>query len=1349
MAAATAMPGCITDPDCGICDPENLILETIAASNFAGKEIYVLSPECKGDACPEPLTEAKFYVNTISQCEVSEDAVNEDAETGKNLRSEKEWCRISPLIVGAGINFIFNNLLDPQSIELVRKQLANPNLFEVYDWKTRILKITGPTSRYNGDYYKGSNQNPDVITRAVNLSCIDNFADLGVPFDHNALNSKICDDFFFDGGGKLWPLRTRLGQEIKAYSGKTDWRSGGNSCEAPDEGPDTCCTACDFELSVNVSRYGAGGFDGKTACDPMADDKFVACRNVTTAVDRASEDPNRYKFDWNGEYISSPIPKQDLLRETHPDDRPAGSEQKNVPCNSNSDCTSATNANLPGTECVGELENSGNACSKDSAGEACVNKHCVAEWFVTCGTTQAGGFCVDKRFSDNGTAGCFEAAEAFTANSPTLMETRNVGKGKSLALADIDENGLLDTDEACDGGACDPFYQRAVPVNTYDRKKTLPERTRSCVCPRPGAGSQDGSESEKYTYAWMRKQALDSCVSANSRKEDDDPSKLSEADALAECSQDESWECFEVLRDMCKDGDKWSTTMADRYATRFVTQNGGVIYDPSVKGVAFRAADVGSVRRAFAESCAQGRSNIGAFNIKDGWRANDSSSETDENFDRAMCSSSDYEIVFALPEDSDVGADGQYIQDKVGNTLKGRRTYRFTTPDFHIVPGSGFPSDNLRIGACDDFEIGFSNKYDMSPHNLQKLQIVELDDMGNEVAVVAGGLSCTEDPEQVSSSKPPCLTVNVRSQLIGKVGVFVNPKDFGQVLQTGRTYRLKVPGLDFESFDKFREFYATDAAGAKALYEQAFWDACGMPLILGGVRDPNKPDHHYDFSIDLPKAKEDKDGVLGQSFIGPDAMNTCDRQGDAVQFSCDNAPNHYNPGQEDSDLDGFGDVYDLCPTIETAINTADADKDGVGNECDVCSKLPSAYNKEAAKAGVPPYLLVYNTPYQGDADGDGVGDACDNCVMLANCGDFGNEPGQTPFEVGDVAPTDNTNICQTDIDTLPMIGDACVDQGVPITFPGAAGPVGFGNDDDFDGDGLRNIVDFCPRIPITKVMCNDDSECPGSECTDGMCNHSDSDGDKVGNDCDTCPYDVNPGQIADGGIQDDDEDGDFVGRVCETDTACVKRLDPRPFAFYDVSANGWCCTVIFDEISQTRAPKEPYLVDVDESGNVVIVGGGRPLKVDCPDENDPTCRKLPDSVINRPGMVTLPAGCEEALTAAGYDWQNKVYAKRLALADVGGDESALWANRCTLPQWDQDFDGVGDTCDLCPFAFDPDNEPYVNENGRLYPEAGKYCNGNYDIDKIDEALKALQPTCYEAEGETGGMMETGGMETGG
>jgi hypothetical protein len=98
-----------------------------------------------------------------------------------------------------------------------------------------------------------------------------------------------------------------------------------------------------------------------------------------------------------------------------------------------------------------------------------------------------------------------------------------------------------------------------------------------------------------------------------------------------------------------------------------------------------------------------------------------------------------------------------------------------------------------------------------------------------------------------------------------------------------------------------------------------------------------------------------------------------------------------------------------------------------------------------------------------------------------------------------------------------------------------------------------------------------------------------------------------------------------------------------------------------------------------------------------------------------PGVLELPPGCDEAL-AASSDGK----AHRLSACNVD-DLADLWDYFCLLPTWDQDLDGVPDNCDLCPFAFDPGNQIYVDENDKEWPNSGKYCNGeyalgNYEID---------------------------------
>jgi hypothetical protein len=488
---------------------------------------------------------------------------------------------------------------------------------------------------------------------------------------------------------------------------------------------------------------------------------------------------------------------------------------------------------------------------------------------------------------------------------------------------------------------------------------------------------------------------------------------------------------------------------------------------------------------------------------------------------------------------------------------------------------------------------------------------------------------------------------------------------------------------------------------------------------------------------------ETSDGETGEAegddCVGPFFPPSLDPDCDGLGIPCDNDRDHFNPDQRDQDQDGFADVSDLCPLTPDDSNTGDSDKDGIGNSCDTCRQTIDQYNLDMAMVG-DARMWVRNVPAQADFDQDGIGDVCDNCVTVANCGAFDQ---QNPHTVGDPAPYDNPDLCQTDANA-DMIGEACIDPDtmMPLEDPNAAGSVGFGASDDFDQDGIVNDEDGCPRQPVAqsyedRLPCTSDVECPPeAQCAPTpannnvrYCNHPDFDGDQVGDACDTCRYTANPMQVTDGGMQVDDEDGDFVGAECETNSACNIRKDSLPSTFMEVSARGMCCTTMYKG--------DGYYVQ-DMQGNWgcenLCDPYGFPITRDCTDEAIPgedvpdgsKCRLLPPAVAALPGMIDLPPGCEEALSTAqlcapspannfscGDRPANEIN-RILTLADVGGDDDLLWNKMCSLPQWDQDFDGLGDGCDLCRFSFDPSNEPYVDDLGQLWPDAGEACSGPLD-----------------------------------
>nr|AAI70280.1 Thrombospondin-4 [Xenopus laevis] len=208
--------------------------------------------------------------------------------------------------------------------------------------------------------------------------------------------------------------------------------------------------------------------------------------------------------------------------------------------------------------------------------------------------------------------------------------------------------------------------------------------------------------------------------------------------------------------------------------------------------------------------------------------------------------------------------------------------------------------------------------------------------------------------------------------------------------------------------------------------------------------------------------KPEKSCRHGQNPCHASAQCSEEKDGD-VTCTCSVgwAGNGYLCGK-DTDIDGYPDEALPCPDKNCKKDNCvyvpnsgqeDTDKDNIGDACDEDADGDGILNEQDN------CVLAANID-QKNSDQDIFGDACDNCRLTLN---------------NDQRDTDNDGK-----------GDAC--------------------DDDMDGDGIKNILDNCQRVPNV--------------------DQKDKDGDGVGDICDSCPDIINPNQS--------DIDNDLVGDSCDT-----------------------------------------------------------------------------------------------------------------------------------------------------------------------------------------------------------------------
>ena len=497
-------------------------------------------------------------------------------------------------------------------------------------------------------------------------------------------------------------------------------------------------------------------------------------------------------------------------------------------------------------------------------------------------------------------------------------------------------------------------------------------------------------------------------------------------------------------------------------------------------------------------------------------------------------------------------------------------------------------------------------------------------------------------------------------------------------------------------------------------------------------------------SLDHPDPSEDYDWLFDPPFYaafnGPYCwyIGVCvDSDGDLYgdpghpENNCptDNCPSDYNPGQEDADSDGSGDVCDNCTDLDGdgygdpgyPANTCpddncpadynpgqgDADSDGIGDLCDECTDTDGdGYGNPGYAANTCPDDNCpddYN-PGQEDDDGDDIGNPCDPCPNDpdndidndGHCGDVDNCP-------------DDYNPTQSDIDG-DLIGDACDpctdtdgDGYANPGYPASTCPVDNCPDDynpgqeDDDGDDIGDLCDPCPHDPDNDIdedgHCGDVDNCP----TDYNPGQEDGDTDGFGNVCDNCPEDYNPGQ--------EDDDTDDVGNICDN-CPTVSNNDQSDI---DNDEIGDAC----DECTDT---------DGDGYANPGYPASTCPVD-NCPDDYNPgqedddgddigdicdACPHDPDNDIDGDGFCGDVDNCPNHYNPgqedADEDDIGDLCDECTDLDDDGYGDPGYPANTCPLDncpadynpgQEDDDGDDIGDICDACP--QDPDND--IDEDG--------------------------------------------------
>ncbi len=457
-----------------------------------------------------------------------------------------------------------------------------------------------------------------------------------------------------------------------------------------------------------------------------------------------------------------------------------------------------------------------------------------------------------------------------------------------------------------------------------------------------------------------------------------------------------------------------------------------------------------------------------------------------------------------------------------------------------------------------------------------------------------------------------------------------------------------------------------------------------------------------------------------------------DQDGDTICDAEDNCPTTFNKDQVDSDNDTIGDVCDNCPNTSNK-RQRDDDNDGIGNKCDVCPDEVGVLSESgcplscdsiegseidmgqigehlssqsevttSATFGANNQIDVTYDYSKGPRGWGGYYAAKVAGMYLMRSGDcevtfqepvynleiefthldlpnlnyFNNfSPAPSSVDLHSTHTWDGSNLGCTGRDsyaitTLKWDGPISTVSWSMCDDTGQYGTVGIKDIradncvenpcDDSDGDSICDEVDNCPDMQNSNQADTDNDSvgdvcdnCPDKKNT----NQADNDNDTIGNKCDNCPDVFNKGQ--------NDSDNDGVGNKCDN---CPEDSNKRQLDD-DGDGIGNACDECPNEAGEASNAGCPECPDQDEDGicdtedNCPEVfnqgqadddGDGIGNKCDeCPDEpgvlSNAGCPKCPDQ--DEDGICDVEDNCPEVFNQG---------------------------------QADNDGDGIGNKCDVCP-----------------------------------------------------------------